>query len=181
MPNWCFNKLTISGALAELTRVQELVRGTDAESGEPMAFDFNRVSSCPESLTDPGAKQAWCEENWGTKWNLTAESILRAEGPRDGVLLYCFESAWAPPSPLVARLAAQFPKLSLELVFGEPGAGFVGKESYANGEEGDSSCLRRPESRAEELIDFLVKHGLDEQAAMFEDEESEEEALDDDP
>lgn len=54
----------------------------------------------------------WAIENWGTKWNAseaTAESIM------DGEAEIRFDTAWAPPAPILEALRKQYPELTFEL------------------------------------------------------------------
>lgn len=45
----------------------------------------------------------WCRKNWGTKWNAVDTTIY---GRDDEV---SFDTAWAPPEPVVAKLAEMYP------------------------------------------------------------------------
>jgi Api92-like protein with ferredoxin domain len=54
----------------------------------------------------------WRNENWGTKWNTTNGSVKAASG-----VVFSFETAWAPPTPVISALAARFPLLNFSLVW----------------------------------------------------------------
>jgi hypothetical protein len=77
----------------------------------------------------------WSIANWGTKWN--AGTDTQADRT-DREATYTFDTAWAPPEPVVAAMAAQFPLLKFQLDYSEPGAGFAGRVTYEKGEESGS-------------------------------------------
>lgn len=78
----------------------------------------------------------WAIENWGTKWE--AHSVDEGEFTGDGYMVYCFDTAWSPPSPVIAELSRMFPKVYVTLKFIEAGVGFAGYEVYKSGEIDDS-------------------------------------------
>lgn len=65
----------------------------------------------------------WCHKNWGTKWNVDAD--IQGE-TKEGVIYFGFDSAWAPPEPVVKKLGTLFPKLNFLLKYSEPGMCFEG-------------------------------------------------------
>ena len=71
----------------------------------------------------------WCVNNWGTKWDVTAEEDWRD----DEVIHLRFESAWSPPVAWLEQVAAQFPKLTFKLKYEEEGYCFMG---LATGKDG---------------------------------------------
>jgi hypothetical protein len=71
----------------------------------------------------------WCVSTWGTKWN--AYNLKREI--RKKSTFYTWQSAWAPPIPVIAALAAKFPKLRLTHKFYECGMAFKGVHVYENG------------------------------------------------
>ncbi len=73
----------------------------------------------------------WNCLHWGTKWNACEPNLVR-KGNR---LLYCFDTAWSPPIPVVSKLASMFPELSFTLRYFEGGMGFKGTVIYKHGVE----------------------------------------------
>lgn len=65
----------------------------------------------------------WCVANWGTKWGFCHSRIV---GEDDGSISYQFDTAWSPPSPLIAKMGQMFPELKFELRYYECGVGFQG-------------------------------------------------------
>lgn len=49
----------------------------------------------------------WCCDNWGTKWN-----AYENQQPDSDTII--FETAWAPPEPVIARLAKMYPEAEIE-------------------------------------------------------------------
>ena len=84
-------------------------------------FDFNKVIPMPENsdtfLAKGGIGAAekekfgennwydWSIAHWGTKWN-SCDAFISEEG--DGFVEYGFNTAWAPPEPIVPALAEKF-------------------------------------------------------------------------
>jgi hypothetical protein len=71
----------------------------------------------------------WCINNWGTKWN-AYNARFEDEGDR---LIFNFNTAWAPPEPIIRKLIEMFPGLSFTHEYYEAGACFSGGMT---GEEG---------------------------------------------
>lgn len=79
----------------------------------------------------------WCNNNWGTKWNVDAE--VQGE-PSDECLYYTFDSAWSPPEPVIIKLGEMFPKLTFHLKYSEPGMCFEGDLEIVNGKVTLQEC-----------------------------------------
>lgn len=67
----------------------------------------------------------WSIEHWGTKWNAESADF-------DGNYI-CFESAWSPAQPVIAKLASLFPEAELWYQYEETGMCFCGAAFYRNG------------------------------------------------
>ena len=72
----------------------------------------------------------WRIRNWGTKWN--------AYGYEDGVQFdghsLRFQTAWAPPQPVIAKLATMYPDLDFIHQFSSEDIGVnCGEDEYHNG------------------------------------------------
>lgn len=72
----------------------------------------------------------WRNSNWGTKWEVSDVSMLKGASS----LVYEFETAWAPPEPVIARLSHLFPTARITLSFYEPGCIGRGSVIYKDGE-----------------------------------------------
>jgi hypothetical protein len=90
---------------------------------------------CPEHLVEKYSRHPdwwynWNVAHWGTKWSAGDAHIERH---KDTHITYHFDTAWAPPMPVVEALAEQFPTLSFEFSFCEGGMGFAGRAIYTGG------------------------------------------------
>jgi hypothetical protein len=74
----------------------------------------------------------WRVNNWGTKWNLSPDDIGFEEKP--GSMTYSFDTAWAPPEPVIQRLSEMFPDANILLSFYEPGCIGRGSITYKGGD-----------------------------------------------
>ena len=51
MPNWCENRVTISGDAEDIVKFRELMEGPD-HHGEDSIFSFNQLLPMPKALID---------------------------------------------------------------------------------------------------------------------------------
>ena len=86
-------------------------------------------SSCPDGFNQGGYD--WCVDHWGTKWN--AYSTELAQTPN--IASINFHSAWAPPLPVIKKLAETFPEFEFDFQYFEGGMGFCGHIQYRNRRE----------------------------------------------
>lgn len=95
------------------------------------------------------ALESWVTDNWGTKWDafFDVEAILARPSAdpeislatngvvvTDEALIYKFQTAWSPPEPAVAAMAAQHPGLEFTLRYAEYGDDYAGEKLYRDGE-----------------------------------------------
>jgi hypothetical protein len=147
MPNWCENDLTVEGSRLEIDRFLVGIRtGMDefsktAKNGDALdirEFDFNRILPYPKKFqwsnkqTDGynSGGYDWCVNNWGTKWNACDVVVVRVD--EECVELH-FNTAWAPPEPVVRKMISMFPKLEFTLEYYEQGVGYCGVLRGADG------------------------------------------------
>ena len=69
----------------------------------------------------------WCCNNWGTKWGAYDVSVYAH--PTRGQCI-TFQSAWAPPEPVIRKLFELFPTMQFEFEYFERGCGFCGGLYY---------------------------------------------------
>lgn len=91
-----------------------------------MLLDFNRFVPLPPEIVAAGYANShtWCEQNWNTRTNAYPGTTVHRTC--DTHVRFSFDTAWSPPRSVVVAMAAQFPLLSFELGYWEPGVGFVG-------------------------------------------------------
>lgn len=73
----------------------------------------------------------WCIQHWGTKWNVGDTVQLRRFARS---VLFTFDTAWSPPTPIVFALSERFPGFRFSLRYWEGGVGFQGHVVCKDGE-----------------------------------------------
>lgn len=129
-PNWCHNKLTVTGDPETITEF------VDAVKTEEQPLSFEKIA--PRDAGDDWYE--WSLKNWGTKWDASFGSVFCAFGSPDAVIpdkrvsiiqpgsaFYAFETAWSPPLPVIETASKIWPGLRFELSYGEPGNDYAGK------------------------------------------------------
>ena len=122
MPNWAYNNIRFEGNPRTLQRLFKLLKS------EEYLFDFNKIIPCPEKLksddwqsdkeiarqnVEQYGYEGWYDWNvakWGTKWQ---PSDTRFENGIKGRLVYCFDTAYEPPTPVIEEIARRFPSLEI--------------------------------------------------------------------
>lgn len=141
MPNWCNNSITIrhkdpamiqrvldakEGVLGEfLPCPKELTDTVAGHLGDGYAQELNQAKMAL-NLKYYGAKDwyDWQVANWGTKWDITFDSVERMD---DNTVQASFDSAWSPPVNAYEKLCAL--GFEIEAYYNEPGMAFCGKWS----------------------------------------------------
>ena len=144
MPNWCSNRVHISGSATDVSSFMALIRG---ESGDENTFSFQAILPCPEELHKPIPSEGitteqhaalqderyqkygytgwydWQVYNWGTKWE-TSDCYLDYLDEESAS--WYFSTAWSPPEGIYNELSNRFPGLSISWFFDEPGMQIAG-------------------------------------------------------
>lgn len=78
----------------------------------------------------------WNIANWGTKWAPRVEDFDFNDDATDGQwrVEIRYDTAWAPPTKLMAKLSKLFPTLMFHTTFDEESQAFIGCEIFVNGE-----------------------------------------------
>jgi len=153
MPNWCANKLWISGAV-DSEYIDNILTHIKSEEED---FDFEKVLPYPEEYAsrdremrelgcvkfrekygvdaDDGFNSGgynWCVQNWGTKWNACDAEVVR-NYPCS--VLIGFQTAWSPPIPVIQKLSELFPGCMFTLQYYECGMAYQGRVKFKEGEQ----------------------------------------------
>ena len=147
MPNYCSNVVEIQGpqhilkTLVEhrldFMKIHPYPKELDITAGREGADDspeqIRLVAAEEANLKKHGYKNwyDWCVNNWGTKWNAGGDNdAMQVDYDEDvnnqGIALFQFDTAWAPPLGVLDKLSATHPELSIECRYSEPGVGFFG-------------------------------------------------------
>jgi hypothetical protein len=156
MPNHCFNTLSITGPVKDVTAFVALVSG-----GKLDAFDFNTVVPMPEALKGIGKSFGgnlgitkieqdaqlvkeygfsnaidWAIANWGTKWGAYDVGEWFHEGTCDGetaTATITFITAWAPPDKWLEKVSTKFPTLFISDEYDVENGEDIGEVIYEAG------------------------------------------------
>lgn len=149
MPNWCDNRLTVSGPTLEVQRFfyeSRCQKGcTKHNNTDTELIQLDHLVPMPQELlltTSPTPKdqeelQALCKEkygapnwyewklaNWGTKWDLCEVKINNPVIPlhRKKISVSCnFDTAWNPPISAFNTISKMFPRLTFTLNYTKEG------------------------------------------------------------
>ena len=108
------------------------------------AYLNEESTGVPDNPEDPDAWfksnnwYDWNIRNWGTKWDVAVTDdeeypetkILEDE---KDIVIYKFDTAWAPPIPVIKKLSKQHPNLKFTLGFEEE-TSWGGEMDFTNGE-----------------------------------------------
>jgi len=159
MPNCCRNELYFDDDAALADVMQFMGSGFDFNRLIPYPARFAkldadwRLSVDGRCLSEDGRAEfvarwgdtrdgyssggnRWCREHWGAMWGAGDVHI------EDEHLV--FDTAWAPPIPVIEALAVKFPQHSMHLEFFEGGMAFCGGCSYLNERDYDGECDWEP-------------------------------------
>lgn len=115
MPNWCSNSLTIKGDASTLVQLKEII---DSD-GEGLLEAIKPLGKWDNGLA--------AREAWGTKWDVSSEGLEYTDnGDGTAEITGWFDSAWSPPIDAFNTLAKDWDSCYIELMYEEPGMGFVG-------------------------------------------------------
>ena len=116
MPNWCVNKVTLSGHEV-CTEIFDYI------SNEQGYFLSKYVPSEDNNTV------------WGTKWDVRCEDIIASDN--NGTVYLEFHTAWCPPIVFFESLVNKYKGLKVELQYAEPGMCFIGEWTSNNHDEND--------------------------------------------
>jgi len=99
----------------------------------------------------------WCVKNWGSKWGISEPELnvdenekgaeyTNSEAPDKGSrLIYSFQTAWSPISPVIKKMSVLFPKLEFSYFCNEESNAFVFQAEYKKGKLTGEEDLREYE------------------------------------
>jgi hypothetical protein len=147
MPNYCSNVVEIQGPQHILKTLVDHKLDFQKIHPYPPELDITAGREGPDDSPEQKALVAaeesnlekygyknwydWCVNNWGTKWNAGGDNdAMQVDYDEDqdnqGIALFQFDTAWAPPLGVLEKLMETHPELSIECRYHEPGVGFFG-------------------------------------------------------
>jgi len=129
MPNWCMNRLTLNGPEPVITKIKDELAG-----------DANLLAHlCPEPKYEGDQDwYPWRNQHWGTKWDVS--DLCIEDDTEDDTISISFSTAWAPPLQALHNWAVNDGRVSFNIQYWEPGAGFLG-ECAGDGDYLDDNYL----------------------------------------
>jgi hypothetical protein len=120
MPNWVHCLLTVTGEEDKLDDISSSMKDNET------TFSFDRL--CPRPPEEADNWYNWNVSNWGTKWNACRCELTRSEQK----LVYNFDTAWAPPMPVIEKFAEKFSAVDFTFSYHEE-QGWGGNLEVAKG------------------------------------------------
>ena len=109
MPNWCLNKIKISGNKKNRRRVSQIIENLHEQDDDEIGLLESLVGKDPTISEEDYFNGGWYESNinyWGTKWDL-ADNDFIFEETEDSIHLE-FETAWSPPVEFCELLSMKY-------------------------------------------------------------------------
>ena len=150
MPNWCRNRVTASGDEKQISKIAEIFSDKKSifnhiiqspdwsrlpnEDGEfPVPEEHKNAdgevifttSNFPKSGKNDDRWYHWNIQNWGTKWDITADSV-DMEHIDSEILELEFDTAWSPPEEICYALRERFEDVNISWFYDEPGMEVAG-------------------------------------------------------
>ena len=129
MPNWCSNELTLRG------NTEDIQNFHNKNLDENNELDFNFEVPIPSDMQSDWYN--WQVANWGTKWTAfdTIHKFHWKDNKEEHIdyLLYCFNTAWSPPTEWLSTVSTKYPNIDFCLKYGECGINFSGIYIIKNG------------------------------------------------
>lgn len=135
MPNWCNNYITISGNKEKMKPIYDYFINSQDNPGEenlvmntlvPHDEDYEKIEASGEFLLNPQVNF------YGTKWDFDF-SEANIHDITEECITFGPQTAWSPPSEFCRRLSGKY-DVKVDIMFDEPGIGFVGTEEFIGGE-----------------------------------------------
>lgn len=154
MPNHVSNRLTMDGPYGPLRNIRDNCFTLDPELHTTPQFDFNKIIPTPAYINQDNLQWGsehqksgrnwynWNIEHWHTKWN-AYDTFITQDLPPTPIddnptnphqLITEFDTAWSPPTPVVATLAQDFPEVAIQHDYIDECWNFFGTDTYQNGE-----------------------------------------------
>jgi len=195
MPNHTTNILTVDGPDDQFEAMYSYVQGTESD-GTLMLFSLGSIIPMPNGLvgTVSGSEKCkpdwqkersyelkakygcdnwydWSVTHWGTKWDVY---FICADKWNLEERTISFQSAWSPPTQVIAVLSEKFPALTFKLQYADEGCDYVGVARFTNGEISDECYIDSDTAAFKALYEQITGRDLDAEAEEAEEAEEDE-------
>lgn len=126
MPNWCLNKIKISGDKNNRRRVSQIIEKLHEQDDNEIGLLESLVGREPTISGEDYNNGGWYDSNinyWGTKWDLTDNDFIFEE--TDDSIYLEFDTAWSPPLEFCELLSKKY-GVSVKIKYIEPGMAISG-------------------------------------------------------
>lgn len=137
MPNWCTNKLIVTGDEKLVAEFIERAEGPTQvygdEEAETSVLSFHQLVPIPDDILALNYSSHGYHteiELWGCKWGA---SSAEREDIHGSWVQYVFDTPWSPPIPLLLLVSAQFPTLTFDLRYEDENVELYGRVEVVNG------------------------------------------------
>lgn len=165
MPNWCENRVYIEAPEQEIINLKKAIA-----DGNLLDYMVPQPTF-EENANDTGMPTwwNWRVNNWGTKWEVSAQITGEAENS----LYMWFDSAWSPPISAFRAWQEAGPDRSANIRYVEWGMMFCGEWQDGNG---DYYNIPATVAEVEDMIpaELDEEFGISDMIAQWEDEIEEE-------
>ena len=174
MPNWCENRIEITGPRDLISSIWDYATDEQTKSGlldamHPMPKELSGTTA----PSDGGNWYTWRIQNWGTKWDIDSEGLEFIDNEDGTACITGFAaSAWSPPLEALSHFADAHEGVYAEVYYFEPGMAFVGSWDSAGVDDHYSYAECTSENLREHIPEYLVDYfGLDGILTDWEEEE----------
>ena len=142
MPNWCDNKMQITGPNKIIDKIEKIVKEEDNQPGllnyfHPMPEELRNTTADGSENKELIKKYGhsswydWAVNNWGTKWDISEfygvdRQYHQEQNEGESTITFAFNSAWAPPINALAHWLEQNEECQATLSYYEGGCDFMG-------------------------------------------------------
>ena len=128
MPNWCENRIKISGSTEKINKLWEKVESDGL---------LNALRPQPKNLEEY-ENIDWRLQSWGTKWEVNTQDLcVEDNGDGTSEIYGDFDSAWSPPLEAYIAFNQADNGCEVEGWYSEFGGDYCG---LYNSREGDVYC-----------------------------------------
>jgi hypothetical protein len=176
MPNWCNNRLSVSGPKADVLTFIEKAKSADSvlsfESLVPPKYDDPDYQDAKEAHVEGTTDHPtfnwyrWQKDHWGTKWDVNPDEVsLDTNESFDGndlEAVYEFATAWCAPTEFYEAITAMFPTLTFDAYGWEPGCSVWFQYFGSDGEsmESNSETIDQMEKLEDAVKEKLSELGF---------------------
>ena len=130
MPNWVWNRVTVSGEPEQLEAFRKQAGMATPLDPAPVFSFWNFIKPADDIVEEYKAGDAlssddkspnnwynWNNREWGTKWDANDPEFTDSDTGKS--IEYRFDTAWAPPEPVFYAMIQQFPELDFSIYYRE--------------------------------------------------------------